>query len=150
MRHISSKWLCLFMATTVFLCPLLVIADDICRCPDCARRACVIKPGVCSSKDGPESSHPCCSQEGAVSQCPNARSEPIQDVNPDEPGHPSPMESRGCHCNAYIHTHGNAVLLSGETNVSSLTEEFHQQLPKTLISSGWVFQILHPPRPFMS
>jgi hypothetical protein len=38
----------------------------------------------------------------------------------------------------------------GDANASSLTEEFHPQIPKTLVTSGWVYQILHPPRPFNS
>lgn len=31
-------------------------------------------------------------------------------------------------------------------NASSSPEKFYQQIPRTFATSGWVYQILHPPR----
>jgi hypothetical protein len=148
MTHISTKIQCLFMAATVFLCPLLVIADSACRCPDCARRVCVVKSRACACKDCSEASDSCCSRDSLGSQGSEVLPEPTQDVNQEKSGHQSPSESKGCHCNAYIYTHGNAILPLGDANASLAAEEFHELIPKTVITSGWVYQILHPPRQF--
>jgi len=148
MRRMMTKVLGLFVAATIFLSPLLAVADVSCRCPDCERRVCVVKSRACASKDCSEASHSCCSQDSLGSQGSEVLPEPTQDVNPEKPGHQSPSEPKGCHCNAYIYTHGNAILPLGDANASLASEEFHEPIPKTALTSGWVYQILHPPRPF--
>jgi len=148
MRPMLTRMLGLFMAATVFLSPLLALADVSCRCPDCARRVCVVKSRACACKDCSEASHSCCDRDSLGSQGSKVLPEPARDVNPAIPGHQSPSESKGCHCNGYIYTHGNAILPLGDTSVSSPSEEFHQLIPKTTVTSGWVYQILHPPRQF--
>lgn len=148
MRHISPKWLCLFMATAVFVSPLLVIADDICRCPDCARRICVIKPKVSSCRNCCENTSLGTDQDGDTARQSNALAQSFRDVNPEKPGHPSPTESKDSNCNACIYTHGNAILPIGDAGTCSPTEAFHQPIPKIWVTSGWVYQILHPPRQF--
>ena len=148
MRHVSNKMQCLFMAATVFLCPLLVVADSACRCPDCARRICTVKSEAGAYADCSERTTSCCCQGDALSQQSHAPAEPTQAANPVAPQHQASGESKGCHCNAYIYTHGNAILPLAQANTSLAPEAFHQPAPKSALTSGWVYQILHPPRPF--
>ena len=146
MTKVMAKMTGLFMAATIFLSPLLALADASCRCPDCARRACVVKSRICSCKDCEDTGHSRCSPDDRSCQTCKVPANAGQDADASHPEHPSRPESEGCHCNGYIYGHGSAVLPVGEANASSCPVEFYQQIPATLITSGWVYQILHPPR----
>ena len=150
MRRMKTRVLGLFMAVIIFLSPLLTLADVICRCPDCARRVCAVMPAACACQDDSEASPSCCSRNVVDSQACELELDSGPDTDSAHPRHPSAPESQGCNCNGYFYTHGSAVLPMGGTNTLSITEEFYQPLPTTLITSGWVYQILHPPRLYTS
>lgn len=149
MRHVSLKMLsqCM-MAAALFLSPLLSMADVACRCPDCTRRECLIKSRVCDCKDCAASTPGCTGQDPATCQGCARPTPPSRPSDPDTSEH-APA-SKACDCNAYIYTHGNAVLPGQDTGPYAAAAQFYQQPPTTVIASGWVHQILHPPRRFPS
>jgi len=146
MRNISLRILFLFIATAVFVSPLVAMADDFCRCPDCAQGTCFVKSMDCSSGYRSGEVSPCCGQDAAVSKTPGANQYPVGDSNTTEPDHKSQAKSKDCRCGIYLCYDGNGVLPITSSILSSTTDEFYQWIPKAFVTSGWVYQILHPPR----
>jgi hypothetical protein len=146
MRNISLRILFLFIATAVFVSPLVAMAGDFCRCPDCAQGTCFVKSTDCSSGFCSEEVSPCCDQNAAVSKTPGANRDPVADSDTAEPDHKSQTKSKGCRCSTYICYDDNGILPIGSSILSSTTDEFYQRIPKAFVTSGWVYQILHPPR----
>ena len=149
MRRVTPKALSLFIAVTVFMSPLLGWADMTCRCPDCARSECVIRSRLCNCAECPEPADTVPTPEQAGCQgCSTVAAQPCPNANSNEPEHAP--ESKGCQCNAYVYTHGSAVLPMEDSGSFAIAEEFFQQTPRTFVTSGWVYQILHPPRSLAS
>ena len=148
MKQLWPKMTCIFLAATVLSSPILGLADTICRCPDCARRVCTIMAGLCDCTQCSETSDlHSNSAEMACHGCTPPK-QTCQDPDPDE--HEHGPESKGCQCNAYVYTHGSALMPKGTTTITSLIEEFYQPIPTTFVTSGWVYPILHPPRSCVS
>lgn len=146
MRNISLRILFLLTATVVFASPLIAIADDFCRCPQCAQGTCLVKSEHCPGVFSSEEASPCCRQDEAVSQTPGTNHDPVSDCSPAEPDHKSRTKSEGCHCSIYLCYDGNAIMPVSSSVLSLTTDEFYQRIPKAFVTSGWVYQILHPPR----
>jgi len=146
MRNISLRILFLFIATAIFVSPLIAMADDSCRCPECARGTCFVKSTDCSSGYSSEEISPCCRQDEAVSRMPGANQYPVGDSNAAEPNHKSQTKSKDCRCSIYLCYDGNGILPITNSILSSTIVEFYQRMPKTVVTSGWVYQIFHPPR----
>ena len=146
MRNISIRILFLLTAMAVFASPLIAIADDFCRCPQCARGTCLVKSEHCPGVFPSEESRPCCGQDEAVSSTPCTNHNPVSDSSPAEPDHKSQTKSDGCHCSIYVCYDGNAIMPTSSSVLSLTTDELYQRIPKTFVTSGWVCQILHPPR----
>ena len=146
MRNILLRVLSLFIVTAVFVSPLVAMADDFCRCPECARGTCFAKSTDCSSSHCSEEVRPCCAQDEDVSKMPGANQDPAGASDPAEPNHKSQTKSKDCRCSTYLCYYGNAILPITGSILCSTTDEFYQRIPKAFITSGWVHQILHPPR----
>ena len=146
MRNISLRVLFLFTATATFASPLIAMADDFCRCPECARGTCFVKSTDCSSGYRSEEVSPCCDQDEAVSKMPGANQDPAGDSDTAEPDHKSQTKSKDCRCSIYLCYDGNGILPVTNSILSSTIDEFYQRIPKAFVTSGWVHQILHPPR----
>lgn len=145
MINISLRVLFLFIATAIFVSPLIAMADDFCRCPECARGTCFVKATDCSSGYCSEEISPCCRQDEAVSRMPGTNQYPVGDSNAAEPNHKSQAKSKDCRCSIYLCYDGNGILPITNSILSSTIDEFYQRIPKTFVTSGWVYQIFHPP-----
>ena len=147
MRNISLKILFLFIAMAVFASPLVAMADDFCRCPECARGTCAVKTADCSSSNcAEEAAGSCCEQNAAISKAPGADEGTVADSSAAEPSHKSQTTPKDCRCSTYLCYDGNGIMPITSSVLSSTTDEFHQRIPKAFVTSGWVHQILHPPR----
>ncbi len=142
----SLRVLFLFIVTAIFLSPLITMADDFCRCPECARGTCFAKSTDCSSSHCSEEVSPCCAQDAAVSKMPGAKKYPAGASKTSEPSHKSQTKPKDCRCSTYLCYYGNAIMPIASSTLSSTTDEFYQRIPKAFVTSGWVHQILHPPR----
>ncbi len=134
MRNILLRVLFLFIATAIFVSPLIAMADDFCRCPDCARQTCLVKSEHCPGRYCSQEAGPCCGRDAAA------------ESDPAEPNHKSQEKSKDCHCSTLICYDGNAIMPVSSSILSSTADEFYQRIPKAFITSGWVHQILRPPR----
>ncbi len=146
MRNISLRILFLFIATAVFVSPLVAMADGFCRCPDCAQGTCFVKSTDCSSGYCSEEVSPCCGQDAAVSKTPGANQYPVGDSNVGEPNHKSRAKSKDCRCSIFLCYDGHALMPVADSILSSAADDFLQRMPKAFVTSGWVHQILHPPQ----
>ncbi|MHC4371883.1 MAG: hypothetical protein ACYSW8_30095, partial [Planctomycetota bacterium] len=82
----------------------------------------------------------------AVSKMPGADQGPVGASNTAEPDHKSQTESKDCRCSTYLCYDGNGILPVASSTLPSTIEELYQQIPKESVTSGWVYQVLHPPR----
>ncbi len=146
MRNISLRILFLFIATAVFVSPLVAMVDKFCRCPDCTQGTCFVKSMDCTSGYRSEEVSPCCGQDAAVSKTPSANQYPVGDSNAAEPNHKSRAKSKDCCCSIYMHYDGNSILPITNSILSPTIYEFYQRIPKIFATSAWVYQIFHPPR----
>ena len=146
MKNVSLKILFLFVATAIFVSPLVAMADHFCRCPECARGTCIVKSADCSSSNCSREVSPCCDKDAAVSETPGADQDSGADSNAAESDHKSQTESKDCRCSTYLCYDGNGIMPVQSSILSSTTDEFHQRIPKAFVTSGWVHQILHPPK----
>jgi len=146
MRNISLRVLFLLAATAIFASPLVAMADDFCRCPQCAQGTCLVQSTDCSSGNCSQEVSPCCDHDTAVSKAPGANQYPVADSDTAEPDHKSQTKSKDCCCSIYLCYDGNGILPIGSSILSATTDEFYQRIPKAFVTSGWVYQILHPPR----
>ena len=146
MRKFLPKFLCLFIAAAIFVSPLIIFADDSCRCPDCARGTCIVKSELCSSEYCSQEVSQRCHKDEPVSETSEAETRPTEDISTEESGHKSPTESKDCRCSAYLCHDGNAFLPVASSNVLSTADEFYQHAPRAFASSGWVYRTFHPPR----
>ena len=146
MRNLSLRVLFLLAAMAIFVSPLVAMADEFCRCPQCAQGTCSVKSADCSSSYCSQEANPCCDQNSAVSKTPGAKHGPVADSNSTEPDHKSQTESKDCRCSIYLCYDGNGILPVTSSILSSTIDEFYQRIPKAFVTSGWVHQILHPPR----
>ena len=146
MRNVSLRVLFLLAAMAVFASPLVAMADDFCRCPQCARGTCFVKSTDCPSSYCSQEVSPCCDRDVAVSKTPGANHDPVEKSDTAVPEHESRTKSKDCRCSTYLCYDGNGVLPVTNSILFSTTDEFYRRIPKSFVTSGWVYQILHPPR----
>lgn len=146
MRNILPKFLRLFIAATIFMSPLIVLANDSCHCSDCAHGTCIVKSELCSAEYCSQEVSQCCRQNEPVSGISEAGTRPTEDLSTEESGHKSPVESKDCRCSTYLAYSGYALLPAARSNVYSTAGEFYQHAPTAFATSSWVYLTFHPPR----
>lgn len=146
MRNISLKVLFLFMATAIFVAPLVASGDKFCLCPDCAEGTCLVKSEDCPGVLRSEEVSPCCDQGETISETTGAEQYSAADSNAAESDHKSQTKSKDCRCCIVLCYDGHALMPVADSILSSAADDFYQRMPKAFVTSGWVHQILHPPQ----
>lgn len=145
MRILSYKALCSLILAAILASPLLVGADESCRCPDCARQTCIATSEACSVPLYSGRGVGCCEGEESTLS-PRSESHARVDVRFGEAGHQPHTDSQGCRCSAYLCYDGNALPPLVSVNQSSLPCQFCPPRTEGFLTSGWRHQTFHPPR----
>lgn len=146
MRYLSPTILCIFVIITIFLSPLVSMADGFCNCPDCTSRICIFKSKAHPSDNHSEENCRCCHKDVPASETPDSESRNSDVLSTEKSGNQSPPESTDCGCESYLCNDGNALLPIKCSNIFSKTPEFYQHTPRVFDTSGWVYRTFHPPR----
>ena len=146
MRYLSPTTLCIFVIVTIFLSPLVSMADDICNCPDCTSRLCLFKSKVRPSDNHSEENCRCSHKDATSSETSGEESRHLEVLNTEKSGKETPPESTDCGCEIYLCNDGNALIPIICSNMFSKTPEFYQHTPRVFDTSGWVYRTFHPPR----
>lgn len=146
MRIVKPRLFCLFIAAAVFVLPLIIMADDCCRCPDCARRTCPVKSETCPAERYRAETGCCCDGGPVACRTSEPKAGPLDDAGTPGPGHKAPGDSSDCRCGTYLCYDGNALLPPATSNVFSSEDEFYRLTPGAFAGSGWVHKAFHPPR----
>jgi len=133
------KLFSILTASALLLTPVMVWADDVCHCPDCVRERESVRGDSCCHAG--ESC--CCCREANV---PTEGLEGGDDFSTSDNDKDTESKNHDCQCCLSANVSSGAIMPVGEAGRATLLDVPYQHAPVNFERSGWVYQILHPPR----
>ena len=143
MKKMPLKLFSLVIATAILLSPVMVLADDSCHCPDCARERASDRGNSCCAA---EESCCCCQGAKVLVEGSNGGVDPLIDYSNSDDEKESGSKGHDCQCCMSIYFNCSAIMPVGDAGRVALSDGLYQHIPVSFTHSGWVYQILHPPR----
>ena len=143
MNKMPLKLFSLLIATALLLSPMMVLADDVCHGPDCARQSETNDGWNCCQT---EENFSCCQEAIIPLEGADAGIDLLVDAAASANEKETESKNPGCHCSMSAYCNSSAVMPVGAADRATLLDMPYQHIPASFTNSGWIYQILHPPR----